>query len=155
MKTTKKYLVRILALIFISMISLAACQSPVAATVPFDQACQVENDQQWISTDGYFSLKTTVYCSSNSGDLRCGLVFNSYPDGNQEFTANLREGNRKNMMRHLESGYLEADLQIKTNSGEMIGVGQHLTLTGKMDITQDTCTMNVDKIELYEPVSTP
>lgn len=145
----------IFMLIFISATALSACKSPAAAAVPFDQACRAENNQQVISTDGYFSLKTTVYCSDATGDLRCGLVFNSYPDGSQEFTAALREGNRRNMMHHLESGYLEADLQIKTDNGEKIGVGQHVTLTGMMEITQDQCTMNVDKIELFEPMSTP
>jgi hypothetical protein len=153
MTATKKRFVLIFTLIITGMLTLTACQEPVAVT--FDQVCQVENNQQFISTDGYFSLGTTVYCSDTAGDFRCGLVFNSYPDGDQEFSAELKEGNRKNMMRHLESGYLEEDLQIKTDSRDLIGVGQHVTVTGEMLVTKDVCLMYVDKIENYTPASTP
>lgn len=155
MRLFRKIPTSIILFMLFSLLTLSACQTPVTTPVPFDQACQMDNDQQVISTDGYFSLETTVYCSDTSGDLRCGLVFNSYPDGNQEFTAELREGNRKNRMRHLESGYMEEDLQIKSDNGDMIGVGQHVTLTGEMAVTQDVCLMYVDKIELYEPATIP
>ena len=155
MRANKKHFVLSLTLLIVGMLALTACQSTAAATVPFDQVCQAENDQQLISTDGYFSLGTTVYCSNDSGDQRCGLVFNSYPDGSQEFSAELKEGNRKNMMRHLESGYLEGDLQIKTDTRELVGVGQHVTITGEMQVSGDVCLMNVDRIEVYDSASTP
>lgn len=153
MRATKKRFVLSLTLLIIGMLTLTACQAPTP--VPFDQVCLADNNQKTLSTDGYFSLDQTVYCSDTSGDLRCGLVFNSYPDGDQEFSAELREGNRKNMMRHLESGYLEEDLQIKTDNRELVGVGQHVTVIGEMLVSESVCLMYVDKIEIYDPTSTP
>jgi hypothetical protein len=58
-------------------------------------------------------------------------------------------------MRHLESGYLEEDLQIKTDSRDLIGVSQHVIVTGEMLVTEDVCLMYVDKIDNYSPASTP
>ena len=153
MREFKKHFGLRIILLMIGMTTMTACQAPVSMS--FDQACQAENNQEVISTDGYFSLGTTVYCSDTSGAFRCGLVFNSFPDGDQEFSVELKEGSRKNMMIHLENGYLEEDLQVRTDSGELVGVGQHVTITGEMLVSGDVCSMAVDKIEVYSPPTTP
>lgn len=136
-------------LILLAGLALSACQT--AEPMSFEQVCQPENNQKVISTDGYFSLGTTVYCSDTSGDFRCSLVFNSYPDGGDEFSAELREGNRRNQMKHLDSGYMEEDLQIKANDGAIVGVGEHVTVSGKMLVSDEICQMLVDEVSLYEP----
>ncbi|MCB2209847.1 hypothetical protein KQH62_03030 [bacterium] len=143
----RKHLVIIL--ILLAAWSLSACQTP--DPISFDQVCQPENNQQVITTDGYFSMGATLYCSDTSGDYRCGLVFNSYPDGVQDFSADVKEGNRRNQMKHLDSGYLESDLQIKTDDGSVVGVGEHVTVSGKMLVTEDVCLMLVDKIATFDP----
>lgn len=139
----------VIILILLAGLTLSACQTP--APLPFDQVCQPENNQQVISTDGYFSMGSTLYCSDTSGDYRCGLVFNSFPDGDQEFSADLKEGNRRNQMNHLDSGYMESDLQIKTGDGTVVGVGEHVTISGKMLVSDEVCLMLVDNVSLFDP----
>ena len=146
----RKTLPRIITLIMISAfpLFLSACQDPVE--IDFADICKVENNDLLVVTDGYFSLSSTLYCSDVSGELRCGLVFNSYPDGNLEFSIEVREGRIRNRMLHLKSGYLEEDLKIKTADGSYIGVGDHVKVTGTLLVTEDVCLMYVDKIEKFE-----
>ena len=132
------------AVFMIIFFTLTACQTPQAIT--FAEVCQVENDDLDAMVDGYFSLGASVYCSDTSGELRCGLVFNSYPDGSLDFSAEVLEGRRRNQMIPLESGYMEEDLQIKAEDGSLIGVGDHVQITGELLVTEDVCLMYVNKI---------
>jgi len=143
----------VLVVLIASAFALSACQPP--EEMVFDQICRVANDDKNVTTHGYFSLGATVYCSDTSGELRCGLVFNSYPDGNLDFSAEVIEGKRKNQMLPMESGYLEKDLQIKTADGDIIGVGEHVTVTGELLVTENVCLMFVDKIKKFEETPTP
>jgi hypothetical protein len=139
-------------LILILMISftlvLTACQTP--EEIAFDQICQEENHHKVAVTDGYFSVGASIYCSDVSSKYRCGLVLNSYPDGRHQFSADLVEGKRRNQMLPIDSGYLEQDLLIKTDSGEFVGVGEHVRVTGKLLVVDTVCVMYVDRIEKIE-----
>ena len=113
----------------------------------FEDVCQVANNHKVVAVEGYFSLGASVYCSDVSGQLRCGLKFNRYPDGQMDFSADVLEGRRRNQMLPLESGYAEPDLKIKTADGSEIGVGDHVRVTGKLLVTEEVCVMYVNKIE--------
>ncbi len=143
----QKHLISIL--ILLAGLTLSACRA--AEPMPFEQVCQPENNQKVVSTDGYFSLGETVYCSDTSGDFRCRLVFNAFPDANDKFSAELKEGNRRNQMKHLNSGYMESDLQIKTDNGTIVGVGDHVIISGKMLVSDEVCLMLVDKVAPFDP----
>jgi hypothetical protein len=143
MARNKKFVILIL-LVFL----LSACQPP--EKIGFEDVCQVAQDDKVVIVDGYFSLGTSVYCSDVSGELRCGLILNSFPDGELDFSAEVMQGRRRNQMQPLESGYLEEDLQIKTADGSIIGVGEHVRVTGELFVNEDDCLMVVDKIETIE-----
>ena len=132
-------------LVIVCLILLTACQE--AVPIAFENVCQTENDDLNVIIDGYFSLGASVYCSDVSGESRCGLKFNRYPDGELDCSAEVMEGRRRNQMLPLESGYVEGDLQIKTADGSVIGVGDHVWVTGELLVTQDVCLMYVEKIE--------
>lgn len=136
-----------LSIIFLFVVLLTACQEP--ETVSFEEICNTANQKKNVVVDGYFSLGASVYCSDISGERRCGLVFNRYPDGDLELSVEVMEGWRKNRMIPLESGYLEEDLQIKTSDGSMIGVGDHVQVSGELLVTEDVCLMYVNKIETF------
>lgn len=129
-------------------LALVACQE--AEPLAFEEVCQPGNNQKNVMVDGYFSLGASVYCSDVSGERRCGLVFNRFPDGEMEFSADVLEGRRRNHMVPLESGYLEEDLQIKTADGSFIGVGDHVNITGELLVSDNVCVIYVDRIETLE-----
>ena len=135
-------------ILILLVVLLSACQPP--EEIGFEDVCQVAQDDKVVIVDGYFSLGASVYCSDVSGELRCGLVLNSFPDGELDFSAEVMQGRRRNQMQPLESGYVEEDLQIKTANGSMIGVGDHVRVTGELLVTEDVCLMYVDKIETIE-----
>ena len=131
--------------VVVLILTLTACQE--AVPMAFEDVCQTANDDLKVIIDGYFSLGASVYCSDVSGEARCGLSFNRYPDGQVDFSAEVMEGRRRNQMLPLESGYVEEDLQIKTADGSLVGVGDHVKVTGELLVTEDVCLIYVDKIE--------
>ena len=135
-------------LFLILILALSACQEP--QPLSFEEVCQTVYNQQDVTVDGYFSLGASVYCSDVSGQRRCGLIFNQFPDGEFDFSADVREGRRRNQMIPLESGYLEKDLQIKTDEGSFIGAGDHVKITGELLVSENVCVMYVNKIEALE-----
>ncbi len=142
----KKHSIVVLILIF-AVLVLIGCSSGPATEVSFSDVCQLENDHKNLSTVGYFSTGASVYCSDSGGDYRCGMEFHEQPGSEAEFTADMLEGNGKNQMAELPSSYSDADVQIKTDDGSVIGVGQRARISGKMLITEGVCLMTVDKVE--------
>ncbi len=135
-------------ILILFVFALTACQSP--EEVSFKEVCQIANNEKYVIIDGYFSLGTSIYCSDVSGELRCGLVFNNYPEGDLDFSAEVKQGRRRNHMFPLESGYLEEDLQMKTSEGSMIGVGDHVKIAGELLVTEEVCLMYVESIETFD-----
>lgn len=132
------------------LLTLTACQAPL--TVPIEEVCQIENNNQTLTTNGYFSLDVTLLCSNETGEKRCSVILNNYPDGDMDVFAELKTGKGRNQMLPMESGYTKADLQIKTDNGDVIGVGEHVTVTGEMMVTQSKCVLYVDKIEAVQTI---
>lgn len=133
-------------------LTLTACQAPSPVSlVSIENVCQIEYAEKTLTTDGYFSLDVTVFCSDETGDRRCGVLLNRYPDGDMDVSAQLKEGKRPNQMLPMASGYTEADFQVKTDNEEIVGVGDHVTVTGEMMVTESACVMYVDKVEMFSP----
>lgn len=118
-----------------------------AAEVSFADACDPAYSDQRISTVGYFEAGVTVFCSDNGGDYRCGLDFVDAPGSANNFTADVLEGDGRNQMAPVPDSYTDADIQLKTDDGSAIGVGQQARITGEMLIGEGVCLMSVDKIE--------
>ena len=134
---------------------LSACGSdPIEITL--EQACTVENDDTKVMLIGAFSSPSMMSCDNYSGSNRCGLNLNSAPDADDGFSADIRTGNGKNQMQEVESGFTDDDIQIKTDEGGKIGIGDEVWVTGEMHVSNDTvsgdlvCYMYVSKVEVAE-----
>ncbi len=138
----------IIIFIIVTSFSLSSCQNPVE--MAFEDICQVENNKKWVITEGYFTMGASLYCSDVSGEYRCGINLNSLPDGELSISAEVMEGKRKNHMLPLESGYTDADLQIKTADGDFVGVGEPVKITGELLVTESVCLIYVEKVENIE-----
>ena len=75
------------------------------------------------------------------------MEFHEEPGSEAKFTADMLEGTGKNQMPELPDSYSDSDVQIKTDDGSMIGVGQRARISGKMLIAEGVCLMTVDKVE--------
>jgi hypothetical protein len=58
------------------------------------------------------------------------------------------KGEKKNMMDQLQDGYLESDVKIYDDKGQIIKLGDKIRVTGELvGAIDDWCDINVDKIE--------
>jgi hypothetical protein len=124
---------------------LAGCVAP--AEVAFADVCAADLDGKKITTTGSFASTSSVFCSDSGGDYRCSLDF--VGDGSDQImSADVLEGDGKNQLIPLPDSYTDADFQITTDDGSVIGLGTPARLTGKMLIAESVCLMEVDKIEV-------
>ncbi len=143
----------ITASLFLTCIfALNGCAKPVA--VAFDQVCTKENNEQYISVEGYLRTGVTVLCSSHGGKRTCGLELFDKPDGQSKISVDIEEGTGKSQMEALPKNYSSEDLKIRAQDGSMIGtrdrvriIGTAATDTGAGSSSLTVCYINVAKIE--------
>ena len=124
---------------------LVGCAAP--AEVPFASACYIANDGKKIITTGNFTSTVSVYCSDISGKYRCGLDFAG--DGSDDIIGtDVVVGDGRNQMVELPDSYSDADIQVMTDDGTVIGIDQPARITGKMIVAEGVCAMYVDKVEV-------
>jgi hypothetical protein len=130
----------------LSLLMLAAC-SQEATEVSFEEVCDPGNDHQKISTVGYFAARASIFCSDIGGDYRCGMDFLDAPGSENRFTADVLEGSGRNQLAPIPESYSDADLQLRTADGSLIGLEQKVRVSGEMLIGEGVCLMTVDTIE--------
>ena len=132
--------------------SLMGCTKPVP--VAFNQVCQKENDNRYISVEGYLRTGVTVLCSSRNGTRACGLELADKPDGNSSVSVYVEEGAGNSQMQPLPKSYSPDDLKLRAKDGQTIGAQDRVRIVGTAKTTTDAvnssytiCYIDVTKIE--------
>jgi hypothetical protein len=132
--------------------ALSGCAKPVA--VAFDQVCTKENNDKYISVEGYLKTGVTVLCSSHGGTRTCGLELLDKPDGQSKISVDIEEGTGKSQMEALPKNYGSDDLKIRAQDGSMVStrdrvriIGTASTDTGAGNSSLTVCFVKVAKIE--------
>jgi hypothetical protein len=153
LRTTLKYVccwpILPLALSF----SMTGCTKPIP--VDFGQVCTAENDNKYISVEGYLRTGASVLCSSHDGTRACGLELTDKPDGGSTINAYVEEGTGNSQMEPLPKGYSDDNLKIRTQDGSLVAprervriMGIAKTATGIINSATNTvCFIDVDSIE--------
>ncbi len=134
------------------LMSLTGCTKPVP--VAFNQVCQKENDNRYISVEGYVRTGVTVFCSSRNGTRACGLELADKPDGNSAISVYVEEGTGNSQMQPLPKSYSPDDLKLRAKDGQPIGTQDRVRIIGTAKTTTDAvnssytiCFIDVTKIE--------
>jgi hypothetical protein len=132
--------------------ALTGCAKPLA--VAFDQVCTTENNEKYISVEGYLKTGVTVLCSSHGGTRTCGLELFDKPDGQSKISVDIQEGTGKSQMEALPKNYSSDDLKIRAQDGSAITardrvriIGTAATDTGAGSSSLNVCYINVAKVE--------
>lgn len=131
---------------------LVSCTKPVP--VAFNKACQKENDNIYVSLEGYLNTGTSVLCSSRDGTRTCGLELMDSPDGTNKISVYLEEGTGKSQMEPLPKSYSKGNLKVRDHDGQVLGAKDRVRVIGIAKSTNDVvnssysvCYINVQKIE--------
>jgi hypothetical protein len=135
------------SLLLVFAIVLIACGGPARA-VAYDQVCDKANEQQRISTEGYFSTGSSVFCSNiGSSTVQCGLEFVENADDSEGFSADVDQGDGDNEIEEIPDDFTAETITIHADDGSVVRIGDRVRISGKMLIGEGVCLMNVDLIE--------
>lgn len=115
----------------------------------FSQACAAENDQKYVTVDGFLDDRGAVSCSDHYGIMSCSFEFSENLNDPKFMSAYVPIGTWANNVEKLQDKYKREDVKFHANDGKIVGLGQKLKITGKLRTTSDPnhCFMNVSKIE--------
>jgi hypothetical protein len=132
--------------------ALSGCARPTP--IAFGQVCQKENDNRYISVEGYLRTGVTVLCSSRSGTRSCGIELGDQPEGGNKISAYVEEGTGKSQMEPLPKSYGAEDLKLKSSDGQPVTpkdkvriIGTARTATDAVNSSYTVCYIDVSKIE--------
>lgn len=129
--------------------SIAKNAPPVP--INFSQVLDKTYNGKKVSVEGYLSLPSTSYHTDANEQL-------NFIERESEFSApfnfilDVNVGTGNNTMQKLPDKYLDADVNVKGNKGEKIGIGDRVRITGKLDVNGDYVSLNVEVIEKIDPV---
>ncbi|MBV9210324.1 MAG: hypothetical protein JOZ52_06825 [Acidobacteria bacterium] len=139
-------------LTFILLLCLSGCAKPVP--IAFNQVCQKENDNRYISVEGYLRTGVTVHCSSRNGTSACGIELVEKPDGESKISVYVEEGTGNSQMEPLPKSYSDENLKLRTKDGQSVGakdrvriIGTAKTATDAINSSYTVCYIDVSKIE--------
>ena len=122
--------------------------------VELKSLCQNENDNIYVSVEGYLRTGASVLCSSPDGSRACGLELSDKPDGTTGISVYVEEGTGKSQMEPLPKSYSRESLKIHTADGNVLGTQDRVRVFGiaksGTDVASSSltlCYINVDKIE--------
>lgn len=141
-----------LPVLVICIFSLIGCAKPVP--LAFNGVCQIENNNKYISVEGYLRTGASVLCSSREGTSTCGLELLEKLEGENKISVYLEEGTGNSQMEPLPKSYSRDDLKIHTRDGQTLGPQDRVRIVGNARIGGDTnnpsytiCYIDVNKIE--------
>jgi hypothetical protein len=135
------------SLVLVLAVGLIACGGPAKA-VAFAQVCDKANEQQRISTEGYFSTGSSVFCSNiGSSTVQCGLTFVENAGDTAGFSADVDQGDGDNEIEDIPDDFTDETITIHADDGSVVRIGDKVRASGKMVIGEGVCLMNVDLIE--------
>lgn len=124
---------------------------PEEVTLAAADVCQEENNGKIVTFDGYLELNSFMtYC----GDT-CPFDINETKVANKNVArVNIKIGSGKNTMDSLPNNYTKATTVIRDSKGERINIDQKITVTGKLNVTQDdgsaSCRMDLSNLNIAE-----
>ncbi|HEY0544210.1 MAG TPA: hypothetical protein VGC91_02345 [Pyrinomonadaceae bacterium] len=140
-----------LFVLLLCLLALDGCAKPVP--VAFNQVCQKENDNKYISVEGYLRTGVTVLCSSRGGTRTCGIELAEKPDGESKINVYVEEGTGKSQMEPLPKSYSDENLKLRTTDGQTVGAQDRVRIIGTAKTATDAsssytvCYIDVNKIE--------
>ena len=136
------------------MIFTIGCEPPKGEAVEYAKACDRENDNKTIETEGFLDDAGGVYCSNTSGRMDCGFKLKKDLKDEKGFSADIAISSGANSMDKLERGYQKADITIRNNESNKIDLLKKVKVTGTLKSWEDKtspagggCYLKVYKIE--------
>jgi hypothetical protein len=132
-------------------VGFAGCAKPTP--VEFGSLCQKDNDQKYISVEGYLGAGITVLCSTHGSVRACGLELYDKPGSTSKISAYIEEGTGDNEMEPPARNYTKDSLKIRTNDGQLVTPQDKVRITGTAKTATDAngshsvCFVNVNKIQ--------
>jgi hypothetical protein len=115
-----------------------------------DASIKGEEDRV-IIIEGYLSLTSSMYTHGNS--IRCNLYQRYNQASGMHINLELTAGKDTNQMETLPEKYKTADFKVRTNTGQIMGEGTYVKVTGALSgKDDDKATLYVIKIEKANPV---
>lgn len=149
--TTKNRNAAFLVLL-LCLFGIVSCAKPVP--VAFSNACQKENDNIYVSVEGYLSTGTSLFCSSQDGTRTCGLELLDSPDGTNKISVYVEEGIGNSQMEALPKNYSKENLKVRDINGQVVGAKDRIRVVGiarngndGADSSFSVCYINVEEIE--------
>jgi hypothetical protein len=143
MKTTIKFILAIL------MISLTSCKSDPPKLIAASDVCNEEYKDEIVMCEGIVRLPDSFFTAGGSVTMAFEAPKGKYRIPMLKIkTFSKIKGEKKNMMDQLQDGYLESDVKIYDDKGQIIKLGDKIRVTGELvGAIDDWCDINVDKIE--------
>lgn len=123
-----------------------AAEKAPPVEIEFSKALDKTYDNKRVTMDGYLMLPSTSYQTAGTAQLAF-LERKGQFDYPFYFIVSIPVGDGKNTMKSLPDGYLKTDVKITGEGGEMLTIGDHVRLTGKLSVMSESASMNVEKIE--------
>ncbi len=138
-------------LILLCGVGFAGCAKPTP--LEFGSVCQKDNDQKYVSVEGYLGAGVTVLCSTHGSVRACGLELYDKPGSTSKISAYIEEGTGDNEMEPPTRNYTKDSLKIRTDGGQLVTPQDKVRITGTAKTATDAngsysvCFIDVKKIE--------
>ena len=123
----------------------SGCSQPIS--IELSNACDLHNEKKYVRVSGFLDDDGSVFCSNIGGRMHCDFVLTETPGGAKKMGVALDQGSAANAVEKLVSGYKRGDIKIHDNNGSIISLENKVSLTGRMSVATDVCSITVDKIE--------
>lgn len=110
------------------------------------QVCKQGNNGETVKISGFPRLGSeTIVCGKF-----CEISLFERPNERSEDGVNLnvRAGEQKNSIKIPRNDYTDANLDITTNTGLSLGVGDRMDVIGKLEVNEGSCEIKVRKISI-------
>lgn len=143
------------SILFVLAVGLfaAACGETTGVPTEFAKACDVENDKKHIEVSGILEDRKGIFCSNTSGRMECGYKLVQNAGDEKGLSSDIAVGSGSNAAEKPEKGYKIEDLKIRDNAGNLIKLGDKVSLTGKLTTAPNAanpehsvCYLQVNKI---------
>lgn len=145
------------ALLTIPIVVLFAACGRTADLVTIADLCH-KDDGELVSVDGFLRLPSVMQADVNAETelMSYELVLADGPDENEPAVPTAVYGTRSNRTNRIAelspNGFTQSDLQIFTNTGEVVGALERLRITGKLSKHEKRsqgppCILKVERIE--------
>ncbi|MEZ5427511.1 MAG: hypothetical protein R2747_14660 [Pyrinomonadaceae bacterium] len=143
-------------LIFAVLIGIAAAAcSPEFKKVPFEKACDRENQNQKITVEGYIGADSIVCDSSDGGNCNFWLSEISGEKGAGSINFSLKQGTKGNQVERSESGGSNSggtisgeNIKIRSADGQIVNLREKVAVSGTTEVIISSGMMPLCRMDL-------